>query len=245
MEKSLFQKLFEVNVNDRVEVKDNGKVKLSYLSWAWGWAEVKKVDPEATYKIHEFPMINPNKTDVIPGVFVPYLETETGFYVTVSVTINGHTLTETLPVMDEKNAPLGTTMMAWSKQVKGQKEEVKTPTPTSFEINKSHKRCLVKAIALHGLGLYIYAGEDLPEIQVDPIEQKQIGLIKVNVKSIASLRKVDELEVLRKSLETPTATYETLTTLSKEQATKLIEKLDKWRVQAEEGNKKIEEPVAQ
>ena len=75
---------------------------------------------------------------------LPYLLTEAGVFVEVAVTVQGVTLSQLHPVLDSRNRPL----MA----------------PTAFDINTSLQRCLVKAIALHGLGLYIYAGEDLPQI---------------------------------------------------------------------------------
>ena len=73
----------------------------------------------------------------------PYLHTETGYFVEVAVMVHGVTLSQIHPVLDGKNQPL--------------------EAPTAFDINTSIQRCLVKAIALHGLGLYVYAGEDLPE----------------------------------------------------------------------------------
>lgn len=90
-----------------------------------------------------------------PGAFwdvrrfkgLPYLKTEAGFFVEVAVTVQGLTLAQIHPVLDSKNRPIN--------------------VPTSFDINTSIQRCLVKAIALHGLGLYIYAGEDLPQSQED------------------------------------------------------------------------------
>ena len=72
----------------------------------------------------------------------PYLATELGFFVEVAVTVQGVTLSQIHPVLDGRNRPIG--------------------APTCFDINTSLQRCLVKAIALHGLGLYVYAGEDLP-----------------------------------------------------------------------------------
>ena len=74
---------------------------------------------------------------------LPYLKTEAGYFVEVAVTLQGITLSQIHPVLDGKNRPIF--------------------EPTAFDINTSIQRCLVKAIALHGLGLYIYAGEDLPE----------------------------------------------------------------------------------
>ena len=73
----------------------------------------------------------------------PYLLCEAGVFVEVAVTVQGVTLSQIHPVLDGRNRPI--------------------PEPTAFDINTSIQRCLVKAIALHGLGLYIYAGEDLPQ----------------------------------------------------------------------------------
>ncbi|CAN7268559.1 DUF1071 domain-containing protein [Acidovorax sp. LjRoot38] len=86
---------------------------------------------------------------------LPYLDTEAGVFVEVAATVHGVTLSQIHPVLDGRNRPL----MA----------------PSAFDINTSLQRCLVKAIALHGLGLYIYAGEDLPqpvgaEAANDPIQ---------------------------------------------------------------------------
>lgn len=119
--------LLHLNVNGHTE-KKNG---LTYLSWAWAWAEVLKVDPMATWETHEF--------NGLPCCILP----DTSALVKTSVTIKGHTKSMWLPVMDHKN-----------KAIKG---------PDAFEVNKAIVRCLTKAISMHGLGLYIYAGEDLPE----------------------------------------------------------------------------------
>ena len=74
---------------------------------------------------------------------LPYLGTELGYFVEVAVTVQGITLSQIHPILDGRNRPI--------------------LSPSSFDINTSIQRCLVKAIALHGLGLYIYAGEDVPE----------------------------------------------------------------------------------
>lgn len=76
---------------------------------------------------------------------LPYLACEAGVFVEVAVTVQGVTLSQLHPVLDGQNRPI--------------------LAPSSFDINTSIQRCLVKAIALHGLGLYIYAGEDLPNVQ--------------------------------------------------------------------------------
>jgi hypothetical protein len=168
---SLFNELYYRNVNEHTQ-KVQG---LTYLSWSYAWAEIKKADEHASVTIHEFPMLDSN-FQVIQGVTVPYLKTPEGYFVRVSVTINGHTETETLPVMDNKNVPLGTIGPIWVKKegaAKAVREFGQTPQPTSFDINSSHKRCMVKAIALHGLGLYIYNGEDVPEVDQEAVKKQQ------------------------------------------------------------------------
>lgn len=119
--------LLQINVNDHTE-KKNG---LTYLSWAWAWAEVLKIDPQATWEAHEY--------NGLPCIVMP----DTSCMVKVSVTIKGHTKASLLPVMNHRN-----------QAIKG---------PDAFAINTAIVRCLTKAISMHGLGLYIYAGEDLPE----------------------------------------------------------------------------------
>ena len=126
---SIFAKLNAINVNDKVE-KKNG---LTYLSWAWAWAEVKKLCPDATYTIYERP----------DGVI--YWTDGRTCWVKTGLTINGLEHIEYLPVMDTRN------------------RSIPLEAVTSFDINKAIQRSLTKAAARHGLGLYIYAGEDLPE----------------------------------------------------------------------------------
>ncbi len=126
---SIFETLNAVNVNGHTE-KKNG---LTYLSWAWAWAEVKKAYPDAQYTIYETP------TGCI------YWTDGRTCWVKTGVTINGLEHIEYLPVMDFRNAAIPA-------------EKV-----TSTDVNKAIQRSLTKACARHGLGLYIYAGEDLPE----------------------------------------------------------------------------------
>ena len=130
--KSVFQTLNEINVNDKVEKKNN----LSYLSWAWAWGEVKKKYPNAQYKIYE------RESDYGP---INYFTDGHTAWVKTSVIIEGLEHIEELPVMDYKN------------------KSITLDKLTSFDVNKAIQRSLTKAIARHGLGLYIYAGEDLPE----------------------------------------------------------------------------------
>lgn len=145
MEKTTYEKLSAINVNDKVE-KKNG---LTYLSWAWAWAEVKKACPDATYSVIEDP--NTHK---------PYFYDENlGYLVMTEVTIEGETLEMWLPVMDGANK----SMMAKSYTYQTRYGEKTVEAATMFDINKTLMRCLVKNLAMFGMGIYIYAGEDLPE----------------------------------------------------------------------------------
>jgi len=141
--------LLKINVNDHTE-KKNG---LTYLSWAWAWAEVLKIDANATWEAVEH--------DGLPCV---YLRDDSAM-VKVLVTIKGHTKSCTLPVMDHRN-----------KAIKH---------PDAFAINTAIVRCLTKCIALFGLGLYIYAGEDLP--QTDAPEQFDVQVSIRILKSAPNL----------------------------------------------------------
>lgn len=124
-----FSELNAVNVNGKTEKKG----KLTYLSWAWAWGEVKKRYPEAAYTIYE----NEHGWN--------YHTDGRTCWVKTGVTVQGIEHIEYLPVMDYNNHSLPL-------------EQV-----TSFDVNKTIQRSLTKALARHGLGLYIYAGEDLPE----------------------------------------------------------------------------------
>jgi len=145
MQKSVFESLNAINVNDKVEKKSN----LTYLSWAWAWAEVKKVHPSATYTVLRDPMTEK-----------PYFYDENlGYMVMTSVTISNETLEMWLPVMDGANQAMKKESYEYSTRY-GVKS---VDAATMFDINKTLMRCLTKNLAMFGLGLYIYAGEDLPE----------------------------------------------------------------------------------
>lgn len=110
------------------------KNNLTYLSWAHAWAEALKADPSATFHVDTF-----QRAD---ATTVPYMEVNGTGMVWVRVTIFGKEMSCFLPVMDHRNKPI--------------------PNPDAFQVNTAIMRCMTKALALHGLGLHIYAGEDLP-----------------------------------------------------------------------------------
>ena len=118
--------LLKKNVNEHVE-KKNG---LSYLSWAWAWAEALKADSKASYKIEMFG----DKC---------FMDINGTAMVFITVTMFDKPMTCQLPVMDYRNKAI--------------------PNPDAFAVNTAIMRCMTKALALHGLGLYLYSGEDVPE----------------------------------------------------------------------------------
>lgn len=129
-----FTQLNDINVNEHTEKKNN----LTYLSWAWAWGEVKKLFPNANYKVYE-------REDGC----IYWTDGKTA-WVKTGVTINDIEHIEYLPIMDYRN------------------QSIPLEKITSFDVNKTIQRSLTKACARHGLGLYIYAGEDLPENEPKP-----------------------------------------------------------------------------
>ena len=156
MEYKVFEKLFSVDVNEHKERK-NG---FDYLSWAYAWAEVKKRFPEAVYEIVK-------QDNGLPYIYDP----AAGDMVFTKVTIEGITHEMWLPVMDGANQAMKAE--AYEYNTRSGKKRVEPATMT--DINKAIMRCLVKNLAMFGLGLYIYAGEDLPEDPVYEYKCSQCG----------------------------------------------------------------------
>ena len=155
---NVFQKLKDVDISKLAEQKG----KFDYLSWAHAVREMLKVFPEATWEVHEY-----------EGM--PYMETITGYYVKVSVTIDKITRTQIHPVLDNKNKTL--------------------EKPNAFQINTSIQRCLAKAIALHGLGLVLFAGEDLPD-NITEEQEKELTKLAEKIKDTAGKETI--LEAIEK-----------------------------------------------
>jgi hypothetical protein len=147
IEKNYFQKLNAIDVKDKIKEK-NG---YNYLSWAFAQEVLGEHHPDAIIEVREYGEDG-----------FPYLQTPTGYYVQVYVTINGIKKGKPFPVFDNSNRPLGAEY--WDKK-KG--EYVMNRHPSSMDINNSIQRAFVKAIAEHGLGLYVFAGEDLPSAVVE------------------------------------------------------------------------------
>lgn len=158
----------------KVNVNDKIEKKngLSYLSWAFAVDELLQRDPSATWD-YRFG-IDPTTKEAVPYVFIGQTA-----MVFCTVKAFGVERTAQLPVMNHRNQPI--------------------PDPDAFQVNTAMQRCLAKAIALHGLGLYIYAGEDLPEedkkpeppkAKVTAEELQQAKELLANCESVADLRKV-------------------------------------------------------
>tara|TARA_Y100000114_G_scaffold151545_1_gene168437 strand:+ start:509 stop:1084 length:576 start_codon:yes stop_codon:yes gene_type:complete len=136
------------------------KDRFDYLSWAWAWAYVKEKYPAATFEKHIF---RDNQDNPLPFM----RDTKGHTYVAVTVTIQDIAHTEIHYVMDNKNKSI--------------------PHPDGFAVNKALQRCLVKAIAFHGLGLNLYAGEDLP---MDLDEQDSAFIIE----DFSKAQNVDQID---------------------------------------------------
>lgn len=163
---SVFETLNTVDVGEHIE-KKNG---LSYLSWAWAWAELKKRYPDAIYTIYE------NRD----GLFY-HTDGKTA-WVKTGVTVDGLEHIEYLPVMNFSN------------------KSIPIDNITSTDVNKAIQRSLTKAVARHGLGLYIYAGEDLPDEATS--EPKEITDAKIKAEAFAIInKKYSSAEKMKKIAE--------------------------------------------
>ena len=167
---STFMKLFKTDVSEYVKKKG----RFSYLSWCYAVQELKRACPNARWGV----------TKAEDGA--PYFKTECGYFVEVWVDVDGVSLSQVHPVLDNRNQPI--------------------EKPNAFHINTSLQRALAKAIALHGLGLYIFAGEDLPEPDAltPPEEENLYDFAKPLGKKF-----IDDLKSKVSSLEINSNNYET------------------------------------
>lgn len=174
--KSVFETLNTINVSGKTE-KKNG---LTYLSWAYAWAEVKKLYPTAQYHVYE--------RDTQQYGPVNYFTDGKTCWVKVGVTIEGMEHVEMLPVMNFKN------------------QSIPLDKVTSCDVNKAIQRAITKAIGRQGLGLYVYAGEDIPESEsqsqpvVKPVEKpvQKSAQSQVPVKKDTRLITAEMVDIIRK-----------------------------------------------
>ena len=170
----IFNALYYLDASSHIE-KKNG---LSYLSWPWAVAEVSKVCPDWSYEVKKFGEAQ-----------LPYtLDPKTGYLVYTSVTIKGVTHEMWLPVMDGANKAMRDVPYEYEVYDKYKKQTVKkrVEAATMFDINKTIMRCLVKNLAMFGIGLFVYAGEDLPEeVPVDPVVQNELKATIIQIDGLA------------------------------------------------------------
>lgn len=203
-----FNDLYAVNVNERAEKKNN----LTYLSWAWAWAEVKKRHPDAIYTVYE----NADGWN--------YFTDGRTCWVKTGVTICGIEHIEYLPVMDYRN------------------KSIPFESLTSTDVNKAIQRSLTKACARHGLGLYIYAGEDLPEEEAsekqDASRNAKNTAAKNIISGLAKARGKSDSEILSalmRQISKPDGT--TIESLEYDDLMDAIKILNDWRLKVD-GSKK-------
>lgn len=166
--KNVFATLNAVDVSEKIKEKKD----LKYLSWASAWAEVKKRYPDATYKVYK-------QTDESGNSRYWHDDGRTG-WVEVGVTINGLEHIMTLAIMDFRN------------------NAIPADNITSVDANKSMMRCLVKACAMHGLALYIYEGEDLPENTSKIIDlQDEVAELAKKKSALSEKAKVKAIELCK------------------------------------------------
>lgn len=168
--KNYFEILNSINVNEHTEKKQT----LTYLSWCWALSETLKVYPNMTYEIERF-------DNNLPYTY----DEKTGYMVYTKVTIDNITREMWLPVMDSNNKAMKSEPYTYKvKEYKNGKAtgnfiDKQVEAATMFDINKTIMRCLVKNLAMFGLGMYIYAGEDLPEEEAKKtITEEQLTKIK-------------------------------------------------------------------
>lgn len=177
-----FEELNSLNVNEYTEEREG----LTYLTWSYAIQEVLKKYPSMDYKIKKF------GEQQLPYVY----DKETGYMVFTEVTLEGITREMWLPVMDSKNKAMKSEPYTYETK----KGERTVESATMFDINKTIMRCLVKNLAMFGLGLYIYSGEDLPEVEAKAkATEEQIEKIKElvpeeSMSKMLTYYKIDKIE---------------------------------------------------
>lgn len=196
---SVFETLSKIDVSGHVEKK----MGLSYLSWAWCWQTLKTIYPDTPVpKITKYKEMLLTKNGYeLTDREVPYLTTPTGTMVEVTVSIKGVDYTQSLYVMDNRNKVV--------------------VNPTIGQINKTIQRCTVKAIAMAGLGLNLYAGEDLPMGDISEQDKKKAEQKRKQSEQKARLQTV--LGEYRELLPKVAEAYETTTGEIEEQVKQTAE----------------------
>lgn len=196
MENNSFKTLSKINVNDMVDKKQTGGTTLTYLSWASAYQIAKQHFPDLSYEVERNPETG------LPYWYDPL----TGYMVFTKVTINRVTHEMWLPVLDATNHA----MKSEPYQVKTKYKTLTIQKASMADINRSIMRCLTKCLGMHGLGLYLYQGEDLPSVeQAQPAQQPVKPIEKATVATQAPAQKpvrdtrpvtVDQIKAIRQTL---------------------------------------------
>lgn len=190
-EVEIFKILRQIDVSEHIEKLEQNNITLSYLSWAWAFDTIQQMLP-ISYKVKHF-------TD-LAGNEQPYMfDKNTGYMVETEMTILGVTKGMWLPVMDSNNRAMKDE--AYTVTFKSGRN-VSVQPANMFDVNKTIMRCLVKNVSLFGLGLYIYAGEDLPEKPKEYITQEQIDEMKklgVKIDGVLKSFNVSDITLLEKT----------------------------------------------
>ena len=156
-DKNYFAELQKVDCSKKIEKKGG----FSYLSWAHAVETLGLYHPTATWEVKRFDGL-------------PFLKTDLGYFVEVSVTVDGITKAQIHPVLDNKNQPI--------------------KLPNSFQVNTSIQRCLAKAIALHGLGLSLYYGEDIAELAIEE-RKAQVSQLQPKIDELKQLASDEPVDI--------------------------------------------------
>ncbi len=179
VEKTPWDTLSKVDLKSKIKTRD----KMSYLSWSDCKAELKNHYPGSVDEVH------------LNSEGLPYFSSPLGIFVKVSVTIEGHTETEVYPVLNGAKKALKEVEYSYkvaeyvNRQKTGKMIDKYVNAATSFDINTSLKRAYVKCVASHGLGIYVYQDEDMPELEkIDSSQIQEItNLCKKHNYQIASI----------------------------------------------------------
>ena len=188
-ELEIYNELRKINVGEHIEKVKQGNIELSYLSWSWAFDTVQQILP-VSYEIKQFVDGEGNR--------VPYqYDKNTGYMVFTEMNIVGVKKSMWLPVMDSANKA----MKAEPYKYTTKSGDKWVQAATMFDVNKTIMRCLVKNLSLYGLGLYIYAGEDLPPREKEYITKEQLDEMKalgVKLDGVINTYGISDISLLEK-----------------------------------------------
>ena len=186
---AIYKELRQIDCSEHIEKLSQGNVTLSYLSWSWAFDTIQQLLP-ISYEIKQFADAN--------GKLVPYqFDNNTGYMVFTEMTILGIKKSMWLPVMDSSNKAMKSEPYSYKT-----KNGDKWVQPANmFDVNKTIMRCLVKNLSLYGLGLYIYAGEDLPPKEKEYVTDEQLKEmqdLKVRIDGVLKTYGITDIRQLEK-----------------------------------------------